>query len=196
MSETERQEERCLRLIALADEVISTYEAPAANVFAAGWVDAEKFRQWRSGSLTFLEDLLGDSTYLAEFRVATEGGSSSGTTPVREGKGVLVAVFEDLQAGFLTSVRRLIRAEVFTDFLDMAEHLHESGYHHAAVSLTGAVLEDGLRQIAEAASVKANRRDDLSGLNSNVRKSPCGLISAMQPTTESGRQSIRHAPAR
>lgn len=79
-----------------------------------------------------------------------------------------MAVLEDLSAGYLTSVSRLIRAEVFTDFLEMAEHLHENGYHHAAVSLSGAVLEDGLREIASAAGVKVNRRDDLASLSSKL----------------------------
>jgi len=66
----------------------------------------------------------------------------------------------------LTSIRRLIRAEVFTDFLDMADHLHENGYHHAAVSIAGAVLEDGLRQLAGTAGLKP--ASDLSGLSSQL----------------------------
>lgn len=168
MSQVERTVDRCRRLIELADEVIASYKSPPPNMFSAGWVDAESFRRWRSSSLAFLEDLLGPThSYLTEFKAATKGGAY-GKTPTREGKGVLLAVLEDLSAGYLTSVSRLIRAEVFTDFLEMAEHLHENGYHHAAVSLSGAVLEDGLREIASAAGVKVNRRDDLASLSSKL----------------------------
>lgn len=168
MSQADRTVARCRRLIELADEVIASYKSPPPNVFSAGWVDAETFRRWRSSSLAFLEDLLGPThNYVAEFKAATEKGAH-GKTPTLEGKGVLGAILEDLEAGYLTSVRSLIRAELFTDFLDMAEHLHENGYHHAAVSLTGAVLEDGLRQIAYTATVKVNRRDDLAALSSKL----------------------------
>jgi hypothetical protein len=175
MAETDRQAERCRGLIQLADEVLATYQVPLSGGGVAyigpGYVDAEKFRRWRSSSLAFLEDLVGpDHVYAAEFRTSTEHSPTVGRGSTEQGKGVLLAVLDDLEAGYLTSIRRLIRAEVFTDLLDMAEHLHDAGYHHAAVSIAGAVLEDGLRQIAESAGVKANRRDDLAALNSKLHQ--------------------------
>jgi hypothetical protein len=51
---------------------------------------------------------------------------------------------------------------VFSDFLDMAGHLLEGGYYHAAASLIGAVVEDGLRRIAAASSVAVATRDDIN----------------------------------
>jgi hypothetical protein len=71
------------------------------------------------------------------------------------GVGVLKALREDLVSGYLNSVRALISAEVFTDFLEMAEHLLDEGYHHAAASLAGAVLEDGLRRTLRDRGAKA-----------------------------------------
>jgi len=168
MSNADQIADRCRRLIDLADEVLASHKPPPTGVISAGQVDWETFRRWRSSSLAFLEDVLGARhSYVAEFKEGTEHGPH-GRGPTKQGRGVLVAVLDDIEAGYLTSIRRLIRAEVFTDFLDMADHLHENGYHHAAVSLTGAVLEDGLRQLADAAGVKANRRDDLAALNSKL----------------------------
>jgi hypothetical protein len=84
------------------------------------------------------------------------------------GMGVLKALKEDLQKGFLTNIRNLIVAEVFTDFLDMAEHLLENGYKDAAASLIGAVLEDGLRKIAEKYNVTFKKDDDINSLNTKL----------------------------
>ena len=41
-----------------------------------------------------------------------------------------------------------MQAEVFADFLEMAEHLLTEGYKDAAAVLLGAVLEDSLRKVA------------------------------------------------
>jgi hypothetical protein len=84
------------------------------------------------------------------------------------GIGVLKALKEDLQKGFLTNIRDLIVAEVFTDFLDMAEHLLENGYKDAAASLIGAVLENGLRKIAEKHNVTVKKDDNINSLNTKL----------------------------
>jgi uncharacterized protein YfeS len=80
----------------------------------------------------------------------------------------LRAVREDVKDGYLIEVRTLISAEVFTDFLEMAEHLHENGYIHAAASLTGAVLENGMRNIASANNIVVRSADDLGALNQKL----------------------------
>ena len=84
------------------------------------------------------------------------------------GIGILKAVCEDLEDGFVTDVRTLVSAEVFTDFLAMAGHLVERGYKDPAASLCGAVLEQGLRRLATNSDVKVRERDDLSTLNQNL----------------------------
>ena len=52
----------------------------------------------------------------------------------------------DVDTGALVGLRDIISAELFGDFLDMAEHLQSEGYFHAAATLAGAVLEDSLRR--------------------------------------------------
>ena len=47
----------------------------------------------------------------------------------------------------------------------MADHLLECGYKDPAASLCGAVLEDGLRQIASNAGVNLKSKENLSSLN-------------------------------
>jgi len=67
--------------------------------------------------------------------------------------GIFKGVEHDIKSGMLTNFRSLIQAEIFADFLEMAEHLLGEGYKDAAAVLLGAVLEDSLRKIADANGV-------------------------------------------
>ena len=64
--------------------------------------------------------------------------------------GILKAVESDLESGMLSNFKSLAQAEVFADFLEMAEHFLYEGYKDAAAVILGAVLEDSLRKIADA----------------------------------------------
>jgi hypothetical protein len=80
-------------------------------------------------------------------------------------RGILRALREDLELGYLENVRLLVAADLFSDFIEMAEHLLETGYKDPAASLTGAVLEDGLRKIAAHNGITLKSKEDLSSLN-------------------------------
>jgi hypothetical protein len=81
---------------------------------------------------------------------------------------ILSALREDVESGYLRRAEDLIAAEVFGSFLDMAEHLIDAGYYHPAASLTGAVLEDGLRRLAAKSELDVRPDDDLSSLNNRL----------------------------
>ena len=130
------------------------------------WVRDGPFTAWYAQALAFLESFLGNShPYTMEFRPV---GRISRPVSVERGLGILRALVEDIESGYLAEVRTLIAAEVFDDFLDMAGHLFESGYKDSAAMLTGAVLEDGLRRISQANDVKVKRGDNISALNSRL----------------------------
>ncbi len=63
--------------------------------------------------------------------------------------GILEALREDYAAGYLRSVTELIHADVFSDFLDMADHLLGQGYKDPAAVITGSVLEEHLRKLCD-----------------------------------------------
>lgn len=69
---------------------------------------------------------------------------------VSELVGILKAVEHDIESGLLSDFRNVIQAEVFADFLGMAEHLLMEDYKDAAAVLLGAVLENSLRKMAES----------------------------------------------
>ncbi len=57
----------------------------------------------------------------------------------------------------------MIEADVFADFIEMAEHIVEHGFYGAAAALMGGVLERGLRDIARANGVPLGAGGDLPG---------------------------------
>ena len=63
--------------------------------------------------------------------------------------GVLLALRADVKNGYLDSVQQLIHANVFSDFLEMAEYLYKDGYKDPAAVLAGGVLEEHLRKLAQ-----------------------------------------------
>ena len=72
---------------------------------------------------------------------------------VSELVGILRGVQQDIRGGLLTDFRRLLQAEIFADYLDMAEHLLNEGYKDASAVLLGATLEDSLRKLAAARGI-------------------------------------------
>ena len=67
--------------------------------------------------------------------------------------GIVDALRHDYEGGALVPLQELIRAEVFDDFLEMAEHLLQKGYKDPAAVLIGGVLEGELRKLAERAKI-------------------------------------------
>jgi hypothetical protein len=119
-----------------------------------------RFIGWGAQAKSLLQSLLepGDP-YISEFTKHVI--ITNGTDP---GVEILKGLRSDVVNGYLRKAANIISAEVFGDFLVMAQHLLDEGYKDPAASLTGAVLEDGLRRIARNNGVTVTDRDDLTSL--------------------------------
>jgi len=62
-------------------------------------------------------------------------------------KGVLDGLYQDLKAGYLKSFSELIHADIFSDYIEMAEYLLEEEYKDPAAVITGSTLEEHLRKL-------------------------------------------------
>lgn len=166
MDSSEKLLARIERLIGMGSIVLDTHSPNPRGVLGGPTLDPGVFAQWQTQCLALLTNLLGAGhIYVVNF----EGNVDKGFTGrVKAGIGILRAVHDDLRDGFLTNVRTLVSADVFTDFLAMAEHLLDRDYKDPAASLCGAVLEQGLRRIATNRGVKIRDRDDLSTLNQKL----------------------------
>ncbi|TKJ39626.1 MAG: hypothetical protein CEE38_00715 [Planctomycetes bacterium B3_Pla] len=109
------------------------------------WVDSGAMKGFRAASLSFIDRVYGsDHPHFKEFH-----DNTSGCTPraAEQGIAILDAIRSEIDGGWLFTVRGLITAEVFADFVEMAEHLLEAGYKDAAAVMCGSVLEEHLRQL-------------------------------------------------
>lgn len=61
--------------------------------------------------------------------------------------GIVQAVRQAVSGDYLVSVEEFIHAQVFTDFLAMADYLRETGYKDPAAVIAGTVLEQHLRKL-------------------------------------------------
>jgi hypothetical protein len=87
--------------------------------------------------------------------------------------GVLSAVRADYESGYLQRVEALIHADVFGDFLEMADELLSKGYEDPAAVIVGSVLEEHLRKLAGKAGVEVEidgRPRKADALNADLRK--------------------------
>ena len=116
------------------------------------YADAGDFAGFRAASLSTIERLFGSHhVYWNEFNEAT---SDTWNTNLYSGINILESIKDEIRGGWLVSVKGLVSAEVFSDFLDMAKHLLDEGYKDAAAVMIGSVLEEHLRNLCGKYSIE------------------------------------------
>jgi len=129
-------------------------------------VDSALFHEWKNNAQNFILMVCGqDSPYYRNFTKEVENAL---VYQLNQGIGILKALKEDLELGYLTRVKDLVSAEIFTDFIEMAQHLLDNNYKDPAASLIGAVLENGLRQMAQKHTIDIKSGDDIGSLNTKL----------------------------
>lgn len=88
----------------------------------------------------------------AEDLLAKAGGHNPYTANLL--LGVALALRADIEAGHMQVLHELIHAEIFGDFLEMAEYLLDEGYKDPAAVITGGVLEEHLRKLCKKNSIQ------------------------------------------
>lgn len=142
-------------LVTRVDSVIALGDAALAKPYEAGMrltmVDGGCYHEFRSAALSLLRAVFTEShPFYREFDTKI---TSNRPAIVKSGQGILRAARNEIDAGWLVSAKQLLAADIFADFLDMAEYLLQQGYKDAAAVLIGSVLEEDLRQRATAASI-------------------------------------------
>lgn len=143
MTSLQKYSDRVEALISLADRTLATAKYPQSIGIAT--VDRELFNELRTSSLSFIKNLYGDNyIYYKDFDKYLLRSEPSETERAR---GILKAIKSEIDNGWLTSMKGLISAEIFSDFLEMAEHLLSEKYKDPAAVMIGSVLEEHLRQL-------------------------------------------------
>jgi hypothetical protein len=125
------------------------------------------YHRWRTEAMNLIERVCGrtSSHYEAIRRIAEGAGTALNSLYLTHCVGVLEAARRDYADGFLAGIRLLVRADLLDDFLTQAEFLVGQGYHVAAVSLAGAVLEDTLRKLCDKYSISCSGKAGIEALN-------------------------------
>lgn len=73
--------------------------------------------------------------------------------------GILKALRADYEAGHLVAIHELIHADIFSDFLQMANYLIEGNYKDPAAVLAGGTLEEHLRKLCQKNNIEIMKDD-------------------------------------
>jgi hypothetical protein len=110
-------------------------------------VNVEGFAEFRTSSLSFVNRVFGgESPNYVELDAKTKGNTKSSADA---GIGILKACRSELAGGWLFTTRGIVSSELFSDFLEMAEHLLSEHYKDPAAVMIGSVLEEHLRQLCQ-----------------------------------------------
>ena len=74
--------------------------------------------------------------------------------------GVVQALRDDLAKGYLRSLEEIVHSDIFSDFLEMAQYLCDSGYKDAAAVIAGSTLESHLRSLCHKAEIPVTVEKD------------------------------------
>lgn len=66
---------------------------------------------------------------------------------------ILTSINEEITGGWIFTTKGLVSAEIFADFMDMAEHLLTENFKDPAAVMIGSVLEEHLRQLCQKNSI-------------------------------------------
>jgi hypothetical protein len=115
------------------------------------------------------------SAYLDQMEAVLEN-TEKGLTRTRDEevefrlRGILNALRADYDAGRLQSFQELIHADLFSDFLEMAEYLMQEGYKDPAAVIAGGVLEEHLRKLCGKYGVTIPAKPKLDTMNADLAK--------------------------
>lgn len=125
--------------------------------------DAESLSKALSRLLAAVRRLAPSRSVYADnvqgFEKHLANGVISMSLALEPARGMLQALRSDYESGYLQSVVELIHADVFADFLDVANYLLERHYKDPAAIIVGSVLEEHLRKLCEKHSIEVVKGD-------------------------------------
>src|SRR5690554_6443141 len=132
------------------DEIIKRFEELKRTSQQSDLSDHPKYERQSliSRTIAAIERISGDkSTYTKEVKRILEKNPAlhTHTTSII---GVALALRDDLKNDYLKSYEELIHSDLFSDFIEMSEHLLNSGYKDASAVVVGSTLESHLKKLA------------------------------------------------
>ena len=116
------------------------------NEFGTLDADSAKTRTFKTSGLSFILDLYGNEhPYYKEFENVLSRYKYE--SYIKGGIEIINNIRVEIENGWIATIKSIVSAEIFSDFLEMAEHLLLNDYKDAAAVMIGGVLEEHLRQL-------------------------------------------------
>lgn len=110
-----------------------------------------------------------DNAYRKRVDIITRPSGLMIPSRVGEFTDLLNYLLVDIEQGLLSSVVDRVRAEVFDDFLDHADHYYKDGRKNESGVIAGVIFEDTVRKVCDKNSI-AQKGVKLDELISNLAK--------------------------
>lgn len=134
---------RIEELIAHGNEVLQTRHRNHGGINE--YVNSGGMKGFRAASLSFIQSVYNSQH--PHFNEFDKNTAHTSPTDTEQGIAILKAIRSEISGGWMFTFKGLVAAELFADFLDMANHLLETGYKDSAAVMIGGVLEEHLRQL-------------------------------------------------
>lgn len=136
------------QLIAQGRTVLSTKKY---SEYSSDYVDSGLQMGFRSASLSFIKNLYGEThPFYTDFNERVKGQAHYET---ENGINILTSIKSEVENDWLISIKQLVSAEIFADFLEMSKHLLDLNYKDPAAVMIGSTLEEHLRLLCKNHSV-------------------------------------------
>lgn len=134
------------------------------------YVDQDLYMGWALKARHLVSMACGtDSEHYRQFKEGEEPSMyTTNFDMLRKIKAVFLAAKEDYEGGYLSSIRNLVQAEVFSNELEQAIELLSAGYFAASAVVAGVVLETALRQLCKDTGLPISKLDKM---NADLAKS-------------------------
>lgn len=133
------------------DDILTDYgriKSKAQYDDLSGNVDVEEITMVLTKAKAAIARIVGDkSEYYKDTEATLKRINIHDGTKLRNIVGTVAALKSDLQNDYLKSFSDIIQSEVFSDYLEMAEHLLSEGYKDPSAVLVGSTLEVHLREL-------------------------------------------------
>ncbi|MBG6070049.1 hypothetical protein [Micromonospora ureilytica] len=117
--------------------------------FSGGDITVREYVEFSSACLAFIHRVAGDdSVYAKQAASILKTYAIANAQVVPRFYGIVGALKRDIDMGFTQDFAEIAHADVFSDILEMAEHLLAEGYKDPAAVLAGGALESHLKKLA------------------------------------------------
>ena len=139
-------------------------------------IDRQSLMAFRTRCVAAVERASGrNSQYAQHAQAARAPGTRTTEWDDLAGQvGVVRALLHDMQKGYTRTLEELVRGDLFSDFLEMAEHLLNTHYKDAAAVIAGSALEAHLRALCAKHAIPT----DLNGVPKKADKLNAELAAA------------------